>query len=129
MESLGIGGNCFRIRLIYTYIPPEREPIRIWDLHCFRPPMQQFRVTYTNMLVSKKPHGPNSHPNRPNTKPYGSNVTPNASSRNMVLRWAILSWYHIGHINFMLFVSRFLALEFLVEYGLYRDFLNYTDIV
>ena len=54
------------------------------------PSMQDFRVADTNMLVFKKPCGPNAKHHRPNAKhfgpnvnPYGPNATPNASRWNM----------------------------------------------
>ena len=43
---------------IKSYIPPERKPISIGVLHWSRPPMRAFRVTDTNILVSKKPQIP-----------------------------------------------------------------------
>ena len=47
---------------IKSYIPPKREPISIGALRWSRPPMRAFRVTDTNMLVSKKPQIPIMNP-------------------------------------------------------------------
>ena len=48
-----------------AYIPLEHKPICVRVLHCDRPPMQDFGITYTNMLASKKPCGPNANHHGP----------------------------------------------------------------
>ena len=54
-------------------------------------PTRAFRITDTNMMVSKKPHGPNTNPN----------VSPNA--------WVTFAlgshWVRVGHVSSMLFFS------------------------
>ena len=61
---------------------------------------EAFPVTVTNMLVAKKPQGPNASPNRPN-------ANSNASQWNVVCAGHI----HVGfalancNVDFMLFVS------------------------
>ena len=56
--------------------------------------MRQFRITYTNMLVSEKPRGPNANP-----------CGPNASRWNIGCFGYPCIGTHVGHVDFMLFVS------------------------
>ena len=45
-----------------TYIPLQRETTRVGSLGLVRPPTRGVRVANTNILVSKKPCGPNANP-------------------------------------------------------------------
>ena len=84
----------------------------------FTPPTRQFHVTYTNMLVSKNRYLPNVTPYLANATPY----LPNASRWNMGRVGSPHFGAHVGHVDFMLFMSISFAFGsqrkcFLVEYG------------
>ena len=63
------------------------------------------------MLVSKKSGRPNPKPDRPNTKPGKPNpslqcsMLPQHKQVEYASRWVISHWHHVGHVDFMLFVS------------------------
>ena len=67
------------ISLLFTflnckaYIPPRCKLPRVG--HWAIPLTRDFRVEDINMLVSKKPGGPNAKLDRPNTKPGKPNVS------------------------------------------------------
>ena len=72
--------------------------------------MRAIYVADTNMLVFKKPHGPNANFNGPNANPYRPNTTPNASRHGRFRARVGASvgsrvGAHVGHVDFMLLVS------------------------
>ena len=69
--------------------------------------MRDFRVADTNMLVSKKPGGPNAKPDRANAKPGEPNASllPNASRWNIGHIRSPCVGARISHVDFMLSVS------------------------
>ena len=58
-----------------AYILLQRETIRVGSSRWLRPPVLQFHVGNTNMLVSEKPCRPNAIPNLPNATPSVPNVS------------------------------------------------------
>ena len=71
-----------------------------------RPPMR----AHTDMLVSKKPDRPNTKPGRPNSKPGRPNMSPNPRQQNIQFMLGTQGCVRAGHVDFMLFVSCYLAL-------------------
>ena len=55
-----------------AYVLPQHEIPRVGAI----PPMQDFRVADTNMLVYEKPCGPNANPSLPNAGANHPKVTP-----------------------------------------------------
>ena len=73
--------HCVHSAITYNSLKPifQRELLRVGasNLRWAIPPRQEFGVADTNMLVSKKPAGPNMKAGRPN-------ASPNSSQRNIV---------------------------------------------
>ena len=61
--------------------------------------MRDFHIADTNMLVSKKPGGPNAKPGRPNAKPGG----PNAIQFVLGMQGFDLCWPCTFHVVFVPF--------------------------
>ena len=72
-----------------AYIPPERKPIHVGALHWVWHLTRGVHVAYTNMLVSKKPCGPNA-------KPHGPNVSPSPSWWNIVCVGYAMVWFMLA---------------------------------
>ena len=77
-----------------AYIPLQRETACIGVFCWSRPPMRQFLVTYTNMLVYRNLYCPN--PDLPNVSRWNRGCVGSPGIRS-----------HVGHVDFMLFVSIF----------------------
>ena len=73
-----------------AYILLRRKTIPVGSSHWLRPPMPQFRITYTNMLVSKKA----KIRVNPNAKPKMC-VTPNANPQRKSVEYTLhwVSWH------------------------------------
>ena len=74
---------------IKAYIPMQRKTTHVGVLRWSRPQTQQFRITYSNMLVSKKPRGPNP-------KPHGPNTSPNTIQCNILCVWYARVWFALA---------------------------------
>ena len=103
-----------------AYIPLPREPTSLRPRLC---------VAYTNMLVFRNPCRPNATPNLPDVTLNLPNTTPNLPN---VSRWNIghfgspCAGSHVGHVDFMLFVSISFALGSQCERGFWWN-MGLTD--
>ena len=91
-----------------VYIPLQRKTTGVGVMRWSRTLTRLFRVTDTDMLVYKKPCGPNATPRLPNLNPSLPNATLQSTQCKPVeytSRWVISRWHRIGDVDFTLFVS------------------------
>ena len=94
------GENFISLQSI-AYIPLQCETTRFGVLRRSRPPTRRFCIAYTNMLVSRNHSNPTRHQIYPNATPN----LPNASRWNIDCVRSPRIGSHVGHVDFMLFVS------------------------
>ena len=84
--------------------------MQLRDSRWLRPPTRLFCVPITNILVFKKPGGPNTKPGRPNTSQW-----------NIGCVWSEMQNFRVGlHVHFIFVAVNFICVgfNFSVEYGL-----------